>query len=112
MATYQGQNYQQLSIDSGKPYYIALTGHRPKDVQQYMNGENPYDYDNQFWTQSRNSLMDLIEQRLQEHPEGLELHSGMALGADTVWAQAIVSERQKHPDQIKFVADVPLPTQA
>lgn len=112
VAEYQGQNYQQLSVDSRKPYYIALTGHRPKDVQQYMNGENPYDYDNQFWTQSRNSLMNLIERRLQEHPEGLELHSGMALGADTVWAQAIVAERQKHPDQIKFVADVPLPTQA
>lgn len=95
-----------------KPYYMALTGHRPKDVAQYMNGQNAYDYDNDFWRTAKQQLTSLVEQRLREHPEGLELHSGMALGADTVWAQVIAAEKQRHPDQIRFVADVPLPTQA
>lgn len=94
-------------------YRICLTGHRPKDLVAYMNGANPYDYTNAFWTAARQVFDRLIADQLAHHPNGLELHSGLALGADTVWALAIISARQKFgADRIQFVADVPLMTQA
>lgn len=92
---------------------ICLTGHRPKDLVDYMHGANPYNYSNPFWRSARRVFDWLIADSLAHHPEGLELHSGLALGADTVWAQAIIAARQKFgAERIRFVADVPLMTQA
>lgn len=94
-------------------YRICLTGHRPKDLTAYMAGANPYNYSNVFWRSARHVFDRLIANSLAQHPEGLELHSGLALGADTVWAQAIIAARSQFgADRIRFVADVPLMTQA
>lgn len=95
-------------------YRICLTGHRPKDLQQFMpDGANAYDLHNSFWLAVINRLYGVITAELQLHPEGLELHSGMALGGDMAWAGAIVVARQRFgADKIRFVADVPLMTQA
>lgn len=95
-------------------YRVCLTGHRPKDVAQFMpQGCNPYDLHNQFWMGLMNNLLTHIKDLLDQHPEGLELHSGMALGADMAWAGVIVVARNRFgADKIRFVADCPLPTQA
>lgn len=95
-------------------YRICLTGHRPKDLAQYMpEGASPYDLHNPFWMATIREFLRVISSQLSAHPEGLELHSGMALGADTAWAGAIVVARNRFgSDKIRFVADVPLPTQA
>ena len=95
-------------------YRICLIGHRPKDLTQYMpDGASPYDMHNSFWMASIREFFSVISSQLSKHPEGLELHSGMALGADTAWAGAIVVARNRFgSDKIRFVADVPFPTQA
>lgn len=82
---------------------LSLTGHRPKELWGYDLTKSEY-------------------LKLQEHLEGIisgaltkanliECHTGMALGADTVWAKAIVNMKSKNPDRIKFIADIPFPDQ-
>lgn len=57
---------------------IALTGHRPDKLAGY-NLNNP------FYGRLHERLMKIIERALDNYPL-VECHSGMALGADTVWA--------------------------
>ena len=79
---------------------ISLTGHRPSNLAGY-NLKQPY-YD-----RLRQRLIRIIERSLDNY-EIVECHSGMALGADTVWAQAIVECQQKYgKDRIKFIAEIP-----
>ena len=79
---------------------ISLTGHRPDKLAGY-NLNDPY-YD-----RLRRRLIRIIERSLDNY-EIVECHSGMALGADTVWAQAIVECQQKYGrDRIRFIADIP-----
>ena len=79
---------------------ISLTGHRPSNLAGY-NLKQPY-YD-----RLRQRLIRIIERALDKYPV-VECHSGMALGADTVWAQAIVECQQKYGrDRIRFIADIP-----
>lgn len=93
-------------------YIIALTGHRPKDVF-VRNGsnqpyENPYDHTNSRWQALQQQLEQTVEQRLQEHPDRhFQLRTGMALGADLVWAQAMVNLKARHPDRITNIAFIP-----
>ena len=95
-------------------YRICLTGHRPKDVAQYMkSGSDIYSMSNPYWERVIGRLCAIIRDQLNQHPEGLELHSGLALGADTAWAFAIVlAHKHFGSDLIRFIADCPLPTQA
>lgn len=39
-------------------------------------------------------------------------HSGLALGADTVWSIAILNKREKYPNRVKFHAEIPFMGQA
>lgn len=79
---------------------IALTGHRPDKLAGY-NLNNP------FYDRLRVRLIRTIERALDNYPM-VECHSGMALGADTVWAQAIVECQEKYGrDRIRFIADIP-----
>lgn len=93
-------------------YIIALTGHRPKDVF-VRNGSNrpyesPYDHTNSRWQALQQQLEQTVEQRLQEHPDRhFQLRTGMALGADLVWAQAMVNLKARHPDRITNIAFIP-----
>lgn len=66
---------------------ISLTGHRPDKLAGY-NLNDP------FYDRLRRRLIRIIERSLDNY-EIVECHSGMALGADTVWAQAIVECQQK-----------------
>ena len=61
---------------------ISLTGHRPNKLAGY-------DLSKPYYTRLRNRLIAIIEHSLAKY-DIVECHSGMALGADTVWAQAIV----------------------
>lgn len=84
---------------------IALTGHRPDKLAGYTL-EHP------FYDALRAWLDRIIDNAIAHHPEQqLSLHSGMALGADTVWAMAIVAAKQRHPGRIRFVAEIPTPSQ-
>ena len=82
-----------------KKLTISLTGHRPPKLAGY-NIRSPY------YKRMQEYLEGLIEKAILRC-DILELHSGMALGADTVWAQAIVAKKTKYPDKIIFVADIP-----
>lgn len=80
---------------------IALTGHRPDKLAGYAL-EHPFYDAMHAW------LGRIIDNAITHHPEEqLSLHSGMALGADTVWAMAIVAAKQRHPGRIRFVAEIP-----
>ena len=79
---------------------ISLTGHRPDKLAGY-------DLNDPFYGRLRQRLIRIIERSLDNY-EQVECHSGMALGADTVWAQAIIECQQKYSrDRIKFIAEIP-----
>lgn len=50
--------------------------------------------------------MDIIAEKLADYHTVI-CHSGMALGADTVWAKTIIQMQQQYPNRIIFVADIP-----
>ena len=77
-----------------KKLTISLTGHRPPKLAGYNIG-SPY------YKRMQEYLEGLIEKAILRC-DTLELHSGMALGADTVWAQAIVAKKNKVSRQNHF----------
>lgn len=78
---------------------ITLTGHRPPKLAGY-NLSNPY------YNRLQIRLENIIETLLKRYHH-IECHSGMALGADTIWAQAIIKMKKKYPNNIVFIADIP-----
>lgn len=79
---------------------ISLTGHRPKKLAGY-------DLNNDYYNRLRQQLINIIERALRKY-QIVECHSGMALGADTVWTQAIVKCQEKYgKNRIRFVAEIP-----
>jgi hypothetical protein len=79
---------------------ISLTGHRPDKLAGY-------DMTDDFYNRLRQRLIRIIERSLAQYPI-VECHSGMALGADTVWAEAIIACREKYGrDRVPFVAEIP-----
>lgn len=85
-------------------YHIALTGHRPARLAGY-NLQAP------FYKRLRSHLDQMIAGGLETH-EHLTLHSGLALGADSLWSHAILDAKQQHPDRIDFIAEVPFMAQS
>lgn len=107
------QNTKAKTEKAKKPQYsISLTGHRPNKFASFVKNDNAYDLNDPYYQNMQQKLEALIEKRIKQFPNGIECHSGMALGADQVWAKAIIAEKEKHPSKIKFVADIPLKTQA
>lgn len=78
---------------------ISLTGHRPTKLAGYNIHQD-------YYKRLQAKLESVIDQTLEQHDE-VELHSGMALGADTVWAMAIIEAKKKYPGRVTFVADIP-----
>ena len=79
---------------------ISLTGHRPDKLAGY-------DMNQPYYTRLRNRLIAIIERSLEKF-NVVECHSGMALGADTIWAQAIVHCKEKYgSDKVRFIAEIP-----
>lgn len=86
---------------------IALTGHRPNKLDGYelfvsatSTQLRPY------YQKMYNRLVLAITNALNK-AEIVECHSGLALGADTVWALAITDMQEKYPTRVRFVADIP-----
>ena len=142
-----------------KPYVIALTGDRPNDLvsDDYNLGDMTYKGSAQTggvpenpWAKVQDKFENILRDRIRDHGY-VEAHSGMADGADLVWARAILNvkyqaglERREElvarnpayakvieqhqsngdtawlrndiyrlgADQIRFVADIPMNTQA
>lgn len=84
-------------------FNIALTGHRPNKLAGY-------NLDHPFYKALQQELEHQILIQL-EHHDFVHCHSGMALGADTVWAQAIVAMKSKFPNRVMFTAHIPCENQ-
>lgn len=79
---------------------ISLTGHRPNKLAGY-------NMDSDYYMRLRQRLIRIIE-RSHAVYKVVECHSGMALGADTVWADAIIHCREKYgKERAPFVAEIP-----
>lgn len=85
-------------------FHVALTGHRPNKLDGYK-------LNTPFYRALTSWLVHIVETGLTKHPH-LTLHSGLALGADTVWSHVILAMREQYPDRITFVAEVPVMTQS
>lgn len=84
---------------------LSLTGHRPNKLDGYkLFGSNhmlrPY------YQRLYNRLVLAITNTLSKY-DTVECHSGMALGADTIWALAIVAMKEQYPNRVTFVAEIP-----
>lgn len=79
---------------------ISLTGHRPTKLAGY-------DMSSSYYMRLRQRLVRIIERSLAVY-EVVECHSGMALGADTVWADAIMHCRETYgKERVPFIAKIP-----
>ena len=77
---------------------LSLTGHRPNKLDGYkLYGSNhllrPY------YQRLYNRLVLAITNALAKY-DTVECHSGMALGADTIWALAIVAMKEQYPNRL------------
>lgn len=87
-----------------KELSVALTGHRPhKFIGEYNLKDSSYKI-------LFHELVNLVEKALEKY-ENLTLISGMALGADSIWAYVIIKMKDKYPDRITFEAHCPCPNQ-
>lgn len=87
-------------------HHIALTGHRPNKLGGYNINTSPYN-------KLRQDLVEYIQLKLKALPNAIiHCHSGLALGADTIWAQAIIKAKADYPDHIVFHAHIPSKNQA
>lgn len=86
-----------------KEYHISLTGHRP-------NVLGGWDIQTPEYYQLQGDLEAYIQLKLKEH-EIVYCHSGLALGADTIWAKAILAVKGLYPERVKFVAECPMTNQ-
>lgn len=84
--------------------HIALTGHRPPKLGGYDITTNEY-------KELQNHLEDIIEEHLA-HFDVVWCHSGLALGADTVWSKSILNMKAIYPGRVKFHAEIPMMTQS
>lgn len=92
--------------DSGlnKVIHIALTGHRPDKLWGYDLGKPEYD-------KLQRRLEEIIDVLLIRY-EQVVCHSGLALGADTVWSIAVLNKREQYPNRVRFHAEIPFMGQA
>lgn len=80
--------------------HIALTGHRPTKL-------GGYDLSTPGYTAMQRDLETYIERTLAVH-DVVVGHSGLALGADTIWSKAILAMKVKYPGRVLFHAEVPM----
>lgn len=79
---------------------LALTGHRPPRLAGY-------DLNHPFYQNLQATLESLIERALLKY-QVVDCHSGMALGADTIWSLAILACQDRHgSNRVRFHAKMP-----
>lgn len=86
-------------------FHIALIGHRPNKLAGY-------DLSQPFYQKLHAKLVSIIDDAIKTHPDTtIWVHSGMALGADTVWGFAAKTAMENHPGIVKFYAEIPVMSQ-
>lgn len=84
--------------------HLALTGHRPPKLAGYH-------LDQPYYHNLQDTLMSIIKKALQTY-DTVWVHTGLALGADTIWGFAGLQAAHQFPQRVKLHAEVPLLTQA
>lgn len=79
---------------------ISLTGHRPQKLGGFDISTNNY-------LLLQQDLEIYIEKNLAVHQKVIG-HSGLALGADTIWSKAILAMRKKYPNRVELHAHIPM----
>lgn len=85
-------------------YTVSLTGHRPTALWGYDLNHPNY-----------KKLQLVLESKIKTYLETyntLICHCGFALGADTIWAKAIINMKQIYGGRVIFTADIPCRNQA
>ena len=85
-------------------FHIGLTGHRPPKL-------GGYDLSTPSYAKLRADLAQYIRFQLSQH-EQVCCHTGMALGADTIWGLAILDMKQAFPGRVLLHAETPYLTQS
>lgn len=80
--------------------HVGLTGHRPKKLGGYRINTPAY-------LRLQQDLELYITYQLQRY-DIVVGHSGLALGADTIWSKAILAMRERYPDRVQFHAEIPM----
>lgn len=80
--------------------HIALTGHRPNKL-------GGYDLTKPGYADLQADLEQYIRFQLQSH-DVVWGHSGLALGADTIWTKAILAMKKEFPGRVFFHAEIPM----
>lgn len=83
--------------------HIALTGHRPNKL-------GGYNIDTPAYRKLQTDLEQFIQHQLNTYAN-VWCHSGLALGADTIWSKAILSMKKRYPDRVFFHAEIPMMNQ-
>lgn len=82
-----------------KTIHIALTGHRPPKLDGYNINTPKYQA-------LMHDLKEYIRFQLKTH-DIVWCHSGLALGADTIWSKAILEMKAEYPNRVFFHAEIP-----
>lgn len=82
----------------GQELHISLTGHRPTKLGGYGNHPG--------YVALQQDLEKYIENALAKYQRVVG-HSGLALGADTIWSKAILAMCDRYPERVEFHAEVP-----
>lgn len=91
------------NLKNNNVLHIGLTGHRPSKL-------GGYDISTPSYQKLQKDLEQYILHQLETH-DIVVGHSGLALGADTIWSKAILSMREKHPGRVQFHAEIPFMSQ-
>lgn len=83
--------------------HIALTGHRPNKL-------GGYSIDTPAYRRLQLDMEYYIEYQLITH-DVVYCHSGLALGADTIWSKAILAMKKRYPENVFFHAEIPMMSQ-
>lgn len=83
--------------------HISLTGHRPTKLGGYPSRS---DYNAKGYADLQADLERYMERALDTYDRVIG-HSGLALGADTIWSNAILSVRERYPNRVEFHAEIP-----
>lgn len=91
---------QTLYPNTAKTIHVALTGHRPNKL-------GGYNLEQQGYKALQKDLELFIEELLPEC-DAIVGHSGMALGADTIWSKAILAMKEKFPGRVFLHLEIPM----
>ena len=81
-------------------YHISITGHRPVRLK------GGYDLEHPLHISLFNEIYEILEYFVGSK-QHVTLHTGMALGVDTIFALAGVQLKQQNPNQVTLVAEIP-----